>query len=108
MSYSIIKKRGKVAALDEEIQGMSDSYMHADFNGWGKSCIFLFSVYLWQYVIWSTDLKKDWIKLLLFKKWSQKIAAAALLLGPKKLRVLVMSQCEITPRGLSNARLRIF
>ena len=25
MCYSIIKKRGKVAALDEEIQGMSDT-----------------------------------------------------------------------------------
>ena len=52
--------------------------------------------------------KKDWIELLLFKKWSQKIAAAAILLGPKKLRVLEMSQREITPRGLSNVRLRIF
>ena len=67
--------------------------------------------------VWTRDLaipvrpltwKKDWIKLLLFKKWSHKIAAAVILLGPKRLRVLVMSQCEITPRGLSNARLRIF
>ena len=50
--------------------------------------------------------KKDWIELLLFKKWSQKIAAAATLLGPKKL--LMMSQCEITRYGLSDASLRIF
>ena len=32
---------------------------------------------------------------------------AAILLGPKKLRVLEMNQCEVTPRGLSSARLRI-
>ena len=51
--------------------------------------------------------KKDWIELL-FKKWSQKIAAAAILLGPKKLRVLMMSQCEITRHGLSDASLRMF
>ena len=43
----------------------------------------------------------------MFKKWSQKIAAAAILLGPKKLRVLVRSQSEITRHGLSNASLTI-
>ena len=52
--------------------------------------------------------KKDWIELLLFKKWGRKFAAAAILLGPKKVRVLVRSQCEITQHELSNASLRIF
>ena len=51
--------------------------------------------------------KKDWIELLLFKKWSQKISAVAILLGPKRLWILVRSQCEITQHGLSNATLRI-
>ena len=45
--------------------------------------------------------KKYWIELLLFEKWSQKIAAAAILLGPKALRIRVRSQCEITRHGLS-------
>ena len=51
--------------------------------------------------------KKDWIELLLFKKWSQKISAAAILPGPKTLQVLVRNQCEITRHGLSNASLEI-
>jgi len=38
---------------------------------------------------------------------AKKISAAAILLGPKKLRVLVKSQWEITRHGLSNARLKM-
>ena len=43
--------------------------------------------------------KKYWIELLLFEKWSQKIAATTILLGPKALRILVRRQCEITRHG---------
>ena len=42
-----------------------------------------------------------------FKNWSQNISAAAILLGPKKLRILVRSQCQVTRLWLSNASLRI-
>ena len=38
---------------------------------------------------------------------AKKISAAAILLGPKRLRVLVRSLCEITWHELSNASLRI-
>jgi len=41
------------------------------------------------------------------KHWSPKIAAAAILLGPKRLRVLRNSQCDITRHGLSDGSLRI-
>ena len=51
--------------------------------------------------------KKYWIELLLFEKRSQKIAAAAILVGPKARRILVRSQCEITRHGLSDGSLRI-
>ena len=42
-----------------------------------------------------TDLKKR------LDRASQKIAAAVILLGPKKLGILVRSQCEINRHGLS-------
>ena len=50
------------------------------------------------------------VKTLISKKSGSsfpKIAAAAILLGPKKLRVLVMSQCDITRHELSDGSWRI-
>ena len=51
-----------------------------------------------------TDLKKKRLdRAPTVEERSQKIAAAAILLGPKKLRILVRSRCKITRHGLSNA-----
>ena len=52
-------------------------------------------------------LKKTGSSFHYLKHKAKKTSAAAILLGPKELRVLVRSQCEITRRGLSNASLRI-
>ena len=51
--------------------------------------------------------KKDLIGLLLFSKRIQQITAAAILLGPKNLRVPAKNQCEITRHVFPNASLRI-
>ena len=58
-----------------------------NFNGWELSNSPEIKRVV-EYILnasYSLISKKEWMELLLFKKWSQKISAVAILLGPKKL-----------------------